>query len=105
MSMQAAARRAVREFVSRGQHRDRLVASATPMVTKHADALRRHGNERLGWLATAVFLNLNGIKASRMTNDDVHDLVICIASSNPYLADITRRLQAPIVPRRRPAAR
>jgi death-on-curing protein len=63
------------------------------------------GNKRLGWLATAVFLELNGIKASRMANDDVYELVIWIASSNPDLADITRRLQALIRPRRRPAAR
>ena len=63
------------------------------------------GNERLGWLATVVFMELNGIKASRLANDDVYELVMWIASSNPDLADITRRLQAPIVPRRRPAAR
>jgi len=43
ISMQEAARRAVREFVSRGQHRDRVDAAATLIVTKHADALRRLG--------------------------------------------------------------
>ena len=43
ISMQEAARRAVREFVSRGQHRDRVAAAATLIVTKHADALRRLG--------------------------------------------------------------
>jgi plasmid stability protein len=41
ISMQDAARRAVREFVSRGQHRDRVDAAATLIVAKHADALRR----------------------------------------------------------------
>jgi death-on-curing protein len=61
------------------------------------------GNKRLGWLATAVFLELNGIKASRASNDDVYELVIWIASSNPDLADITVRLQALIRPRRRTA--
>jgi death-on-curing protein len=63
------------------------------------------GNKRLGWLATAVFLELNGIKASRIANDDVYELVIWIASAKPDLADITRRLQALIRPRRRPSAR
>jgi len=29
------------------------------------------GNKRLGWLATAVFLELNGVKATRAANDDV----------------------------------
>ena len=63
------------------------------------------GNKRLGWLATAVFLELNGIKASRVSNEDVYDLVIWIASSNPDLADITRRLKLLIRAQRRPAAR
>ena len=58
------------------------------------------GNKRLGWLATAVFLELNGIRASRVSNDDVYELVIWIASSNPDLADITVRLRALIRPRR-----
>jgi len=60
------------------------------------------GSKRLGWLATAVFLELNGVKASRISNEDVYDLLIWIASSNPDLADITRRLEALIRPRRRP---
>lgn len=43
ISMQDAARRAVREFVNRGQHRDRVGAAATLIMHKHADALRRLG--------------------------------------------------------------
>lgn len=43
ISMQEAARRAVREFVSRGQHHDRVGAAAALIMTKHADALRRLG--------------------------------------------------------------
>ncbi len=43
VSMQEAARRAVREFVSRGQHRDRVGAAAALIIDKHADALRRLG--------------------------------------------------------------
>lgn len=50
------------------------------------------GNKRLGWLATAVFLELNGFDASEITNDDVYDLVIWVASASPTLADITSRL-------------
>ncbi len=61
------------------------------------------GNKRLGWLATAVFLEVNGIKASRASNDDVYELVIWIASSNPDLDDITTRLRALVRPRRRAA--
>lgn len=54
------------------------------------------GNKRLGWLATAVFLELNCVEASRASNDDIYELVIWIASTNPVLADITMRLQAVI---------
>lgn len=54
------------------------------------------GNKRLGWLATAVFLELNGFDASQIANDDVYDLVIWIASTSPTLDDITSRL-APLL--------
>lgn len=50
------------------------------------------GNKRLGWLATAVFLEMNGLAASKIANDDVYDLVMWVASSNPDLDEITRRL-------------
>jgi death-on-curing protein len=58
------------------------------------------GNKRLGWLATAVFLELNGIKASRASNDDVYEFVVWIAASNPDLDDITTRLRRVIQPAR-----
>ena len=51
------------------------------------------GNKRLGWLATAVFLELNGVKASRASNDEVFELVMWVASSNPDLDDILTRLR------------
>jgi hypothetical protein len=43
ISMQEAARRAVREFVTRGQHNDRIATAAARVMAKHADALRRLG--------------------------------------------------------------
>ena len=43
ISMQEAARRAVREFVARGQHRDRVSSVAGLVMDRHADALRRLG--------------------------------------------------------------
>jgi len=51
------------------------------------------GNKRLGWLATAVFLEINGVPASRVANDDVYELVIWVASTNPDLGAITERLR------------
>ena len=59
------------------------------------------GNKRLGWLATAVFLELNGFNASKISNDDVYDLVIWIASTSPSLEDITTRLSRLLARRRR----
>ena len=43
ISMQEAARRAVREFVIRGQHHDRVGTAAARVIDAHADALRRLG--------------------------------------------------------------
>lgn len=43
MSMQEAVRRAVREYVARGQHRDRVGEATERVMTAHADALGRLG--------------------------------------------------------------
>lgn len=43
ISMQEAARRAVREFVDRGIHEDRVTNAAARIMTAHEDALRRLG--------------------------------------------------------------
>ena len=51
------------------------------------------GNKRLGWVATASFLEINGVSASRLDNDDVFDFVMWVASSNPELEQISERLQ------------
>lgn len=59
------------------------------------------GNKRLGWLATAVFLELNGFNASKISNDDVYDLVIWVASTNASLEDITTRFSGLLARRRR----
>ena len=43
ISMQEAARRAVREFVVRGRHRDRVAEAAERIIVAHGDALDRLG--------------------------------------------------------------
>jgi plasmid stability protein len=43
ISMQEAARRAVREFVSRSSHRDSVEQAARLIMDTHSDALRRLG--------------------------------------------------------------
>ncbi|MGH9278336.1 MAG: ribbon-helix-helix protein, CopG family [Acidimicrobiales bacterium] len=43
ISMQEAARRAVRDYVALGQHRDRVTAAAMRVMEAHAGALDRLG--------------------------------------------------------------
>jgi hypothetical protein len=43
ISMQEAARRAVRDYVARGQHQDRVQAAADRISQAHAEALERLG--------------------------------------------------------------
>lgn len=52
------------------------------------------GNKRLGWLATAVFLELDETSVASATNDEVYDLVITVASTKATLEDIAARLEA-----------
>jgi len=52
------------------------------------------GNKRLGWLATATFLEINGGSVIRASNGDVYDLVIEVATSDPSLAEIAVRLRS-----------
>ena len=42
-SMQETARRAVREYVARAEHRDRAASAADLITERHAEALRRLG--------------------------------------------------------------
>jgi death-on-curing protein len=51
------------------------------------------GNKRLGWLATATFLVINGVAATAATNDDVYDLVVSIASSTTDVEWIASELR------------
>ena len=50
------------------------------------------GNKRLGWLATAVFLDLNGGDPTLATNDQVYELILSVASGNPDIEKIAKEL-------------
>ena len=52
------------------------------------------GNKRLGWAATAVFLEINGIDAGSASNDDVYELVIRIPSRTSTIEDIASSLRS-----------
>ena len=76
---------------------------AYPTITEKAAALLQSlvinhalidGNKRLGWLATAVFLEINDFSVAHVPNDDVYELVMHVASNNSPLSDIVQRLRA-----------
>jgi death-on-curing protein len=51
------------------------------------------GNKRLGWSATAVFLELNGIDATKATNDDVYAFVMEVAAGDSSVDELAARLR------------
>ena len=51
------------------------------------------GNKRLGWLATAVFLEINGASVAAATNDEVYDLVMSVASFRSTIEEIAAHLE------------
>jgi death on curing protein len=51
------------------------------------------GNKRLGWLATATFLEINGVAASEISNDAVYDLVMEVAAGASEVDELGARLQ------------
>ncbi len=56
------------------------------------------GNKRLGWLATATFLEINGIPVTHIDNDAVHDFVIDVTVGHQDVGEIAgalRRLAEP----------
>ena len=51
------------------------------------------GNKRLGWLATAVFLEINDASVAAASNDDVYDLVMAVAAGASTTEGIAEKLQ------------
>jgi death-on-curing protein len=54
------------------------------------------GNKRLGWLATAVFLELNGVTVSHVGNDEVYDLVIGVTTGSDDVEAIAAALRSAV---------
>jgi death-on-curing protein len=52
------------------------------------------GNKRLGWLATAVFLEINGVPVTQVSNDDVYDFVLEVTVGHDEIGTIAERLRA-----------
>lgn len=56
------------------------------------------GNKRLGWLATAVFLEINKVSVTALLNDDIYRFIIDVAAGQhgvPELAAGLERLSRP----------
>lgn len=51
------------------------------------------GNKRLGWLATAVFLELNNASVTTAGNDAVYTLVMAVAATDTTVPDIAQALE------------
>lgn len=52
------------------------------------------GNKRLGWLATAVFLEINGVSVIHVSNDGIYQFVIDVAANNPSFEHNAAALRA-----------
>lgn len=51
------------------------------------------GNKRLGWLATATFLEINGISVTQVANDVVYDFVIAVTVGHEDVEEIADALR------------
>jgi death-on-curing protein len=54
------------------------------------------GNKRLGWLATAVFLELNGVAVTHIANDEVYELVIGVTTGSDDVEAIAAALRSAV---------
>ncbi len=51
------------------------------------------GNKRLGWLATATFLEINGISVTHIANDGVYDFVIAVTVGHEDVEEVAHALR------------
>ena len=51
------------------------------------------GNKRLGWLATATFLEINGMVVTHIANDAVYDFVVDVAVGEADVNEIAAGLR------------
>jgi len=51
------------------------------------------GNKRLGWLATAVFLEINKVNVTDIPNDDVYRFVVRVAGGQHDVAELAADLE------------
>ena len=52
------------------------------------------GNKPLGWLAPAVFLEINGVPVTQVDNDAVYELVIAVTTGRAEVAEIATEMRS-----------
>ncbi len=52
------------------------------------------GNKRLGWLATGVLLEINGIQVTHVSNDAVYDFVLAVTIGRDEIVAIAADLRS-----------
>lgn len=52
------------------------------------------GNKRLGWLAAAVFLEINGVEVTHIPNDAVYKLVLSVAAGDRGVPEMAADLRS-----------
>ena len=57
------------------------------------------GNKRLGWMACAVFLEINGVSTTQTENNKIYELVMWVASEQLEVTDIAEALKAIVTER------
>ena len=67
--------------------------AAAPLQSVVGNHALVDGNERLGWLSVAVFLEINDVSVAAASNDDVYALVMEVAQPQLALDDIAERLR------------
>ncbi len=68
----------------------KAAALLSSLVRNHAMV---DGNKRLGWLATAVFLEINNASVAEAQNDAVYDLVMTLAAGDLELEVLAETLR------------
>jgi death-on-curing protein len=51
------------------------------------------GNKRLGWLATAVFLEINDVSVTAISNDDIYTFVTDVAGGQHAVPELAAELE------------
>ncbi len=52
------------------------------------------GNKRLGWLVTGTFLELNDVRVTDISNDEVYEFVMAVAAGRYDVDEIAAALRA-----------